>query len=546
MYAKEKYKLGDMTEDIDIWKYYWQDGVRVVEPDTDLSKLVLDAPIPTNITGYQQVEKMLSSPKALENIASFMHSTQNTPWLYKVPGKLLRGLKEAQYTFMLTLRLRFHGANILTVPFIMYGNMGGAETVRSLSKLGKGSILAGIANDWWGARKAGLPSKALVIDKAGRQYSYEEVADMMRRGGLQQSQMTTFINPSDVQKIAESIDPSFSSKLIDGFKEFAATSDSTFRAAVLVQKLEDGLPPAQAIRQAREALFDYGRMTDAEKKSIGSWFAFYSFTRASSLNLLEQIVTNPKRVKNSLRFSKGANIFGDDDTDKEYAYRSEPVRLMAKPLLALYQGNDKESYAIYGPSVPMVDTIVKLVNFATFEESPLESANPLLKVIVPGTQDTMKQLASRGYVDPRLIARYEAFGMIPMLEKYLGVKLNTREARAGEPYYVNKVGERYTYTLADNNGAINQNAVKKLKFLTGLSSMLGTSTVLNDWTPLISNAEGDSIELTTSIPEFFGGITQARYTPEQEQQAFRNNSIPSETKRELDDIEKEKKPKKGK
>jgi len=298
---EDTYKLGDMTEDIDLWKYHWEDGVKYAEPDTSLGEQLLDIRIPTKMVGYEHIEKLLNAPKALENIAEFMHSTQASP-IYNAAKKLLSTLKETQYTMMLTLRPRFHGANILTAPFIMYGNMGGYETLRSLNK---GAQLAAMVASGRTAKKAGIPSKALVIDKAGRQYTYEEVADMMRRGGLQQSQVTSYVNPSDVEKLTEVIDPRLLQRAATSVKEFAATTDSMFRASVLVQKLEDGLPPAQAIRQAREALFDYGRMTDAEKKYLGSWWAFYSFTRASSLNLLEQVVTNPQRVKNSIRFSKG-------------------------------------------------------------------------------------------------------------------------------------------------------------------------------------------------------------------------------------------------
>src|SRR5690606_24331124 len=87
-----------------------------------------------------------------------------------------------------------------------------------------------------------------------------------------------------------------------------------------------------------------------------SWFAFYSFARASTAATVEGILSNPTRLKNVTVASKGMNLYGDGDEQRSWFYDKEYLR--SRPLLAIYDGVDKARYAEYAPPLPPVDGVL--------------------------------------------------------------------------------------------------------------------------------------------------------------------------------------------
>ena len=72
--------------------------------------------------------------------------------------------------------------------------------------------------------------------------------------------------------------------------------EDSLRLATYVGGLERGLSPAQSGRMVREALFDYGDLTDIEARQFKRLFPFYTWMRRSGAYQLRQLMENPQVI----------------------------------------------------------------------------------------------------------------------------------------------------------------------------------------------------------------------------------------------------------
>ena len=198
-------------------------------------------------------------------------------------------------------------------------------------------------------------------------------------------------------------------------------TDVAFRVGVLVKALKEGKSKQEAIRLAREALFDYGGLSNFEKKYIAKVAWFYTFQRQAIKTVLKTMVNNPTRAKNAAKLAQ--NIGGYDDRQ---FYPDSRDYLNSRARLAII--DDKENqrrYSLYGPSIPYISAMDDIINYLSFiplmakaPDAPLEAAetiglelaskaSPLYRfaaAIMFGKEIKFGEARTFGtYLDPRMV-----------------------------------------------------------------------------------------------------------------------------------------------
>jgi hypothetical protein len=192
------------------------------------------------------------------------------------------------------------------------------------------------------------------------------------------------------------------------FTEVANASDTYWRTGVMIRALKDGRSIDEALTLAREALFDYGRMSAWERKYMADWVWFWRFSRENMRSVLRAFVNNPDRALHLMRLSKGV---AEDDSFHPHtrAYHE------SRPFLALLDGPGRKRAAILAPTIPfagglmqLIDYIdkVKAVGMRLFEQG-FKVAKPEVKWIA-GLGDHVLQFdkleKSGTYLEPQLVA----------------------------------------------------------------------------------------------------------------------------------------------
>ena len=478
-------------------------------------------------TGYDQ-GKLWDYVRSNPNNWTFMNTLKEA-WLYA---------QKAQYFFMLHIRTRFHGVNILTAPFIIASTIGAKWSASAMNYFTDGLMVGARIGDLEvaGSRLLhdtfdGVGNGVIVISNTGKKYTLDDLADLAMKGGITKTETgmgnaASLIKP--LSDILEEANMSGRGKLFDKIPipknlkntrimtswfagipaEFAALMDRTWRSSVLIAALKEGRTEAEAIQLAREALFDYGRMTAFEQRYIANWFMYYSFTRSSVANTLWNIFNNPSRVANQIKATKGIPWIagegkpGGDDKGKGEWQRSifyESGYMQARPWLGSnLEKVGKGSYGVYGPPLPLVDGylfLAKVIGSASdlvsmgYLETPiskdldpgdylLERTNPILSTLL---SDRIDKMYGRGYIDPRHVAALKATGQWDNFVALIG-QPSTRVAQPGETaWLIDQAGQPLTYTFEGDSEAIGR-YVRLIKAL----NMTGATLSLNDYTPMIT------------------------------------------------------------
>lgn len=503
---------------------------------------VITSPAGKGILSKEAEEALKASMRSSSTLEAAAEAVRRDSTLAAWFKAGVESLTATQYALMLTFRTRFHGPNWITAPAIMVQTVGGKATADALKRYDRGAMLAAYVAQPLGfsGRLSDSVKRAqvAVTDPAGRAWTWDEVATLAREGGITRSVTGTAAskqqveNASRILRDARALPVRFASKAVALGQSFAEASDTSFRASVLIAELEKGTDPQVALRLARESLYDYGKMTDWEKANIQSWFAFYSFTRASAVATIEGILSNPTRLKNVVVASKGANLYGDSEDQRSWFYDPEYVR--SRPLLAIYDGVDKARYAEYAPPLPPVDGvlfILKILKSAAerdMQSLTVERATPTLTVLLGLDEDGKKRVMEQGYIDPRHVAWLQALGGWSTFQA-LVPGIQSRPARAGETSWNGRV-----YSLKDDGGSVNVEGAKTYWALLQAVTLVGATGMINDYAPLTAAVQPDEfvsgIEMQTSIPELSGAVTQARLSTPQEIAAAKRRSLLANTK----------------
>ena len=364
--------------------------------------------------------------------------------------------------------LRFFTMNQMTAPFIIYSTLGAKYGLGSLRELVFANprvekLLATMsAPEYISPRAYGILNVDLnqvAVRTPTRTYTYEDLRDIVEKTPLMRSQARAEVTRDIIKEFVERTrlvmrDAGPGMEKILGvpltekparllrrlvfdnqniWGEMANTADNRFRLGVLIRALEDGASEQNAIKLARESLFDYNQLTAFEKKYINNIIWFWTFEKSNLSNTLKNFFENPARLKNIYLTKK---YF---DYDRE---NSPATKEYAETRIGRMIFEDKEllqRYSLNGPSVPLLEGVYKLADVMGFFllfldprvrnswDMPYDAVknladyaagrtNPLIASALIATlgvdpRSPAEDKRPTGYVDPKLMSVFESFGM---------------------------------------------------------------------------------------------------------------------------------------
>ena len=213
----------------------------------------------------------------------------------------------------------YHAENLLSAPLIAY--ITNPKTTISVGLQVPRSAFTSSTMPYYQLR---LRASTNPLDiYPGTRYTNREMFDMFNQYNLGVSSQSIQIGDqlvNDLQNLARSskdIRDMFSSGKrlgINGLNYFnpnvtskwmrwADEVDRAFRERIFIDAIRKGSSPATAADQARRVMLDYGMLPDAFREGFGKAFLFFSFTYATSVEMLRAMTTQ----KGLLRVSALAN-----------------------------------------------------------------------------------------------------------------------------------------------------------------------------------------------------------------------------------------------
>lgn len=258
---------------------------------------------------------------------------------------------------------RFHITNGMTAPAIVYSTLGPRAAYNATFSLDGYRVLD--------ALRGGPGAQVVAVAPDGTEYTARTIADLIASRGVNKSQAGSDLGRDVMEDIAgwaqRRSDGRFLSHLksLFGYGDniWAGIADSTdtfFRTNVLTGALRDGATPDQAVTMARQALFDYGNLSEFERRFLGNLVWFWSFRRNNYLTLWNNIRRNPSRLMalaSANNAWSGATPEGEDTTflaTNDYAENLPMWRMMSDPETA-------QRYALTGPPIPQVQALEDLI-----------------------------------------------------------------------------------------------------------------------------------------------------------------------------------------
>jgi len=234
----------------------------------------------------------------------------------------------------------FHVGNAMGVPFMALQTMGGKDALRAASKLvTHPDWTFNMARRLSGVPAYGRPGLASKVfrTKDGRMYSPAEMERAMRRLGVAE----TFQSALNARDLAEDLQRSSGmwnalSRKVSGARDAIAGSseflERTFRISVFLDNVEQGSDFEQAALRAREALYDYGTLTDFDRQMAKKGLVFWAFHRKNMDAFLRQVVDNPHRLGMQIRFATTQRP-NETDIQKSRLSNNDLGRLVLDPLI---------------------------------------------------------------------------------------------------------------------------------------------------------------------------------------------------------------------
>jgi hypothetical protein len=276
-----------------------EDLAKIVESASKPGSTVaqnLDVFLGTNVAG--QVRKAIEEGggKQIQKALADAIVTSNDPIAVKFYNAVTNTANTAWYTLTLTGAPRFHGANIIGAPEIIYSTTG-----KLILPIGPETISAAKVMFNANTEKGGLTA---VIDPSGRRYTNNEIYQaVMESGGMSLNKAE--LSSINARRALIQLDEGLKGKTrraLDLLIESPSTEDAIYRAAVLIDALKEGQPMEQALILSRKSLYDKGDISkyeDVLRRNI----MFYSFTRNNFVNLLKNM-TDPRGWKRMANYAK--------------------------------------------------------------------------------------------------------------------------------------------------------------------------------------------------------------------------------------------------
>ena len=257
--------------------------------------------------------------------------------------------------------LGYHVANAMTAPLIVLNTLGPEMAKASMFNMNGLKIMRGLMGQ--------LPPTTLVqFGKPGasRLFTMGELIDMIVKGSIQKSQAGIEMSKSMIDDMVMYSGayswgdaarswlraPGSSRELAD----LANASDTFFRINVFAKAMENGSTPEQALKLARESLYDYGSLTKFERKWLSKGLLFYTFWSRNLLQTGINVLNDLTRPGHS-RLAKAYRVqqaltSSEPNYDADYS-----TTKLGRFIL------DNPQYSLKGPGIPQEEALSELVNY---------------------------------------------------------------------------------------------------------------------------------------------------------------------------------------
>ena len=211
----------------------------------------------------------------------------------------------------------------------------------------------------------------IIVAKNGMIYNADQVAELAVMHRLNSS----FITAETQRTMADDIktdlreNPTYAQKTAqqltawnDYLADTATAVDNFYRISIFVDQLNDGVSAGQGAALARRAAFDYGALTDFEKKNIRNIIMFYSYLKKTTELTFDTLLTNPSRVTNQLRLTGGLHrsLLEEDPQAVQRDYSQQRFPIAVKNTIANKHQYDNRMYML--PPLPVMDPIELILN----------------------------------------------------------------------------------------------------------------------------------------------------------------------------------------
>ena len=336
-----------------------------------------------------------SEQNIMNRFSKILAEVFGTPETWFADGRLARAAKGGVLAGNLLPNVKYLMTNFLTAPAIIYGQLGAdsaftfnRSTVSSMKALTGGNVLGSGVFDVRIAASV-VPVEIAVISPSGKIYTNYDIAEIVSKNsiarsqasieltnkvmedivsfsGIQQSMMSKQIparlglNSVSKDQVQNMLRQNFvpgSDRAMNAWQEIGNLSDTGYRTNVLITSLKNGDSEADAMKLAREALFDYGNLSSIERATVAKVFWFWSFRRNSYRMVIKNFLTNPTRMKNVYQ----ANGYLEE-VDREYNYNTRDYAESRPFIFLVDDQKNKQRYGLYGPSIPQLDATSQMLD----------------------------------------------------------------------------------------------------------------------------------------------------------------------------------------
>lgn len=378
-----------------------KNGAKVAKEIQDLETVinsVLDAEITAEEKALAKVKEQTIAGKPLHIVDDVGGSANYYRKL--VIETMKDGLSDAVPTINGVAKNGMLGGNGLpNLIYMMNNALTGSSIVTSQVGLGKGlSSLNPILN--WKTVQAlntvyapawAEIDRILVRAPDGTIYTSSMIGDIVKRGGIGRSQASAELtnqlingaidwagqtklygDRTDVAGIRKALKRNFLNwNDMNVWSTLANAVDQQYRTGVLIKALEDGEQLPQATKLAREALFDYGNLSSAEKSVISKVFWFWTFRRNNWRSVMVSLLQDPRRLKVAFAqihgwsyvYDTGKKILGYEDQDLDYRYPMKEYSDSRMFISLTEDPENKKRFAIFGPPIPQVQAVGDLIDY---------------------------------------------------------------------------------------------------------------------------------------------------------------------------------------
>jgi hypothetical protein len=325
-------------------------------------------------------------------------------------------------------------------------------------------------------------NKTVFIDKAGRGWTYDDLADAAVEGGITATRTTTEFRTAAYEELVSWTGKNFRElrkrgqnreaalrflkataeqvgfKGPSAFQDWADATDKFFRTMVLITELKAGRTVEEATALARASLFDYGQLPKSMKDNLAKYFWLYSFRTLNAATFIDNAINNPKRLVQAYKLKNAGYDYLDREDQTYYPFMGKYAE--DRMWLSIYENPEaRRRYALMGPQFPIIDAAQDIFDAAGFFVAMGQAAksgdmNELVDVAASGIGGTLvgitnpvverliftpagldvafgEIMEATGYINPDFISYLAATGN---LDNYIAIyNIQKVEPRVGKP-----------------------------------------------------------------------------------------------------------------